>query len=130
MRWRLYYGDDTVYEGEGDEDAFAVPSMSIQITKQEADNGRGYTTRSGCKFFVWERITRSGGVQLEEGRWAGKDDDFGLAHYYFTHQGPQKVLVGIEIDNALYAHIKEKAATDGCLCRVPCHHTIPRIKEA
>ena len=130
MKFRLYYGDETVHEGETDEEAFWVPSMGIQIVKQEADNLRGWWDRCGCKYFVWERITRSGGIQLKEGRWAGKDDDLGFAHYLFTHKGPQKILVGIEIDNDLFAHIKDVAATDGCFCDVPCQHTIPRIRRS
>lgn len=127
MRWRLYYGNSDVVEGEGDEDAFFVPTMSVQVMKQEADNPRGYSLRHGCKWFCWERIVLPGGILTEEGRWGGKHDDVGLTYYYATHVGPQKVLVGIEIHDDTYHAISKKADNDGCLCLVACNHVIPRI---
>lgn len=127
MRWRLYYGDGSTYEGESDADAFAAPTMSAIILKQEADNPRGYSIRHGCTFFVWERIGLSDGTILEEGRWGGKNDLIGLTHYWQTHQGPQKILVGIEIHDDTYHAISKIADTDGCLCNVRCSHVTPRI---
>jgi len=131
VKFKLYFGNDTEYEGEGDAAAFAVPADAstngVQKCKQECDNDRGYTVRGGNKWLVWERITRSGGLQLKEGRWGGKSDDVGLIHYLFTHQGPQKILVGIEIDDELYAHIGRKVISDGCFCDVPCKHIIPHV---
>lgn len=125
MRWRLYYGDGSTFEGSGDEDAFAAPCISAIILKQEADNPRGYTLRHSCTFFVWERIMLSDGTILKEGRWGGKHDIFGLMHYFSTHQGPQKVLVGIEIHDDTYHTISKKSSSDGCLCLEPCSHLIP-----
>lgn len=127
MKWRLYYGNGDVYEGEGDADAFAAPCISAIILKQECDNPRGYSLRHGCAFFCWERIELSDGTILEEGRWGGKNDMIGLSHYWHTHLGPQKVLVGIEIHDETYHEISKIADNDGCFCTERCGHTIPRI---
>lgn len=70
----------------------------------------------------------SNGAVLEEGRWGGKNDIFGLMHYFSTHKGPQKVLIGIEIHDQTYHDISKIADNDGCFCPEPCDHVIPRIK--
>lgn len=125
MKWRLYYGDGSTYSGESDEDAYNAPTISAVILKQECDNPRGYSLRHGCVFFCWERIQLSDGTILAEGRWGGKNDLFGLSHYYHTHQGPQKVLVGIEIHDQTYHDMSKMADNDGCLCNQPCKHLKP-----
>lgn len=130
LRWRLYYGDSTIHTGEGDEDAFAAPTISVQIMKEAVDNPdnhRGYSLRHGCKYFCWERILIPGGIILPYGRWGGKQDDVGLHHYWCTHKGAQKVLVGIELHDDTYHAISKVADNDGCLCLVPCNHLIPAI---
>ena len=125
MKWRLYYGDGSTYSGETDEDAYNAPCISAILLKQEADNPKGYTIRHGCTFFVWERIMLSDGTVLKEGRWGGKNDIFGLSHYFHTHKGPQKVLIGIEIHDATYHEIHIKAVSEGCLCVGNCDHVKP-----
>ena len=70
---------------------------------------------------------KSDGTILEEGRWSGKNDLFGLMDYLTYHQGPQKILVGREIHDDTYHEISKIADNDGCLCIVPCDHTIPAI---
>jgi hypothetical protein len=129
MRWRLYYGDGSTHEGETDEDAFAAPSVNAILLKQEVkedpSNWRGYSIRHGCTFFCWERIMLSDGTVLEEGRWGGKSDIFGLMDYYSTHKGPQKVLIGREIHDDTYRKISKIASSDGCLCLGPCNHVKP-----
>jgi len=122
MRWRLYYADGREYDGESSEDAFAVPATGIQLMKQEADCPRGYSLRHSAKFYCWEHIRMSDGPILDECRWGTKNDIFGLMHYYMTHPGPQKVLIGIEIHDATYQAISSKAAKDGCLCTTACNH--------
>lgn len=122
MKWRLYYSDGSIYNGESDEEAYSVPSVGIQLVKQECDNPRGYTLRHTANFYCWERIMRSTGEILDESRWGAKGDLFGLMNYYETQPGPQKVLVGIEIHDASYHDISRRAATDGCLCTNPCDH--------
>ena len=130
MRWRIYYGDGSTYEGDSDKDAFAAPCISAIILKQETDNDRGYTRRNNPKYLVWERIGLSDGTILEEGRWGAKDDDIGLYNYFFTHVGPQKVLIGVEIHDDTFVDISRKVDSDGCLCLELCNHLIPGIGRA
>lgn len=124
MKWRLYYGTGLIVSGESDDEAFAVSAIGIILTKQEADNWRGYAIRRGV-FFCWEKIRLSDGTVLDESRWGSKDDLFGLMDYYSTHQGPQKVLIGREIHDATFEEISKIASHDGCLCTNPCKHVRP-----
>lgn len=126
MKWRIYFVESTV-DGETSDDAFAVSSVGAVILKQADDNPnnwRGYTLRRSFVFLCWEHIVLSGGVVLDEMRWGGKDDLFGLMDYYSTHKGPQKVLIGREIHDETYQEISRLAAKDGCLCDVPCEHKV------
>ncbi len=115
MRWSLYYGDGSRYDGETSEHAFSAPSLNIQILKQEADNERGFSQRHGCNFFCWEKIARSDGgeVQGDLFRWGGKNDIFGLQDYYGYHEGPQKVLIGREIHDDSFHEISRQVVADG-----------------
>ncbi len=109
MRWRIYYGDCSVYDGESEADAFAAPvnpsHLGVQILKQQADNERGFTLRHGCTFYCWER--------LPVPRWGGHDDVFGLAQYLLSHDGPQKILIGRELYDDIYKEICRRAVADG-----------------
>ena len=125
MKFRLYYGNGTTYDGETDSDAYAAPTMDVVILKLEdktPSNWRGFTLRHGAVFLCWERIHLSDGTILAESRWAGKDDLVGLTDYWSYHQGPQKVLPGREIHDQTYKELCTIAARDGCLCGVPCDH--------
>lgn len=102
MRWRIYYGDGSTYEGETSEDAYNAPVLNVQIVMHEADNEFGFTLRHGCNFFCWEGS-----------RWSGKGDVFGLQDYYGYHEGPQKVIIGREIYDDTYQEICRKAVKDG-----------------
>ncbi len=124
MKWRIYYGDGTTLDGETSEEAYAATPVGAVLLKQEADNWRGYSLRHGFVFLCWERITLSAGTVLDESRWGGKDDLFGLMDYYTCHTGPQKVLIGREIHDDTYQAISKGAALDGCLCDVPCDHKV------
>ena len=105
VRWRIYYGDGSVYDGASDEDAYHAPVLNVQILKQEADNERGFTLRHGCSFFCWE--------DKPVPRWSGKSDVFGLQDYYSYKEGPQKVLIGREIYDETYQEICRQAVADG-----------------
>ena len=105
MRFRIYYGDGSIYDGASQEDAFAALNLNVQLVKQEADNERGYTLRHGCNFYCWE--------DLPVPRWSGKGDVFGLMDYYGYQKGPQKVLIGREIYDDTYKEICRKAVEEG-----------------
>lgn len=110
MKWRIYYGDGTTYDGETQEDAFNAPTKNVQLTKQEADNERGHSIRHGSDFHCWEGF-----------RWGGKDRE-GLVDYIIHHQGPQKILLGREIHDETYQKICRQAVKDGCFCETKCEH--------
>ena len=105
MRFRIYYGDGSTYDGETQADAFAAPVLDVQIVKQEADNERGFTLRHGSNFYCWE--------DRPVARWSGKGDVFGLQDYYGYQTGPQKVLIGREIYDDTYQEICRRAVADG-----------------
>lgn len=105
LRWRIYYGEGSRYDGETEADAMAAPVLNVQLVKQEADNPRGYTLRHGCNFFCWERAPAP--------RWSGKSDLFGLQDYYGYHEGAQKVLIGREIYDDAYQAICRRAVAEG-----------------
>lgn len=110
LRFKIYYGDGSTYEGSGTEDAWKAPSGcgdkgGVQIVKQEADNERGFTLRHGCTFFCWEETP----VQ----RWSGKQDEFGLADYLLYTQGPQRILLGREIHDDTYQNLSRRAVEEG-----------------
>lgn len=128
MRWRIYYGDGSTYEGETLEDALAAPTTNAVILKQEChapDIWRGYTLRHTFSFLVWENIIRSGdGVELPEGRWGSKNDIFGLMDYFTYRKGPMKIVVGREIHDETFQALMKLTSQDGCVCanRPACGH--------
>lgn len=113
MRWSLYYGDGSRYDGETSEHAFFAPALNMQVVKQEADNERGFTQRRGSAFYCWERVVRSDGGPCDLWRWSGKADLFGLMDYYGYHEGPQKVLIGREIPDEIYHETSRIVVADG-----------------
>ncbi len=113
LRWSLYYGDGSRFDGNCSLHAMRAPTWGVQILKQEADNERGFSQRHGCNFFVWERIIRSGDGVAVGWRWGGKGDQFGLSHYYETHKGAQKVILGVEIHDDTYHEISRRVVADG-----------------
>ncbi len=127
MKWRLYYGDGSTYDGETAEDAYAAPTMNVVILKQEdktPDNWRGFTIRHGAVFLCWQHITLSDGTILDEMCWSGKDDLIGLTDYWSYHKGAQKVLPGRNIYDQTYKELCKIAVSEGCLCDVPCDHKV------
>lgn len=125
MKWRLYYGTGEIVSGETKEEAFAVPTVSALILKQEADNWRGYSIRQGCVAFCWENITLSDGTVLPEERWGGKSDWSGVDDYIGFRVGAQKIIRGREVHDDTFEKIMAIASRDGCLCTEPCKHVQP-----
>lgn len=130
VKWRLYYGDGSIYTGETEEEAFKVPTLTAIILKQAVDNPdnpRGYSLRQSCVAFCWENITLSYpvGTILEECRWGGKSDWSGVFDYIGFRIGPQKIVIGREIHDDTYHAISKLADNDGCLCTEPCDHLKP-----
>jgi len=111
MRWRIYYEDGSVVEGETEADAMAVPTKSAQITKMEvSDNPRGFSLKHGSDFHCWENF-----------HWSGRDRD-GMIDYILHREGPQKILMGRAIYDKTYKTICKKALQDGCFCEGDCDH--------
>ncbi len=106
MWFRVYYADGTTFDGSGDDDAMAAPTMGALVVKHEAPcNATGHAIRSAT-FFCWETYPHG------KGRWGGKDDLFGLCRYYQRQEGPQKVLIGEEVADEIYRRARAQAADD------------------
>ncbi len=130
MKWRLYYGNGSVFNGETEEEAFCVPTLNALILKQEVDTPsipRGYTIRHSCVAFCWENIPLSDGTFSDETRWGGKSDWSGVFDYIGFRIGPQKIIIGREIHDETYQEISRLASSDGCLCTEPCNHVKPGV---
>ncbi len=109
MWFRIYYSDGSTYDGNCTEEAYRAPAVGALLVKQEAlCNTGGYSIRSAT-FFCWETYPK------DTLRWGGKEDLFGLARYYARQQGPQKVLIGEEVDDVLYQDARARAGSDGYL---------------
>jgi hypothetical protein len=79
MKWRIYYGDGSLYS-DGDGSPFDAPGRDVQaIAVEDAQVGR--TIHSRRDFYWWSSI----------GWWGG--DLFGLYDYLLT-PGPRKVIFG------------------------------------
>lgn len=110
MPWRIYYSDGSTYDGDSTEEAMAAPTWGALVVKYYAPhNASGWALRTAT-FFCWETAP---GFPAE--RWGAKDDLFGLARYYARQIGPQKVLIGEEVDDKLYQDTRAKAIDDGYL---------------
>lgn len=111
MRWRIYYEDGSVLEGETEADAMAAPTKSAQMTTSEVpDSPRGRVSTHGADFHVWLGSF-----------WSGRDRD-GMIDYILHREGPQKILMGRAIYDKTYKAIRRKALWDNCFCKEDCNH--------
>ncbi len=107
--FRIYYSDGSTYDGATTDEAMNAPVMGALVVKEQApSNVEGFSLRSAT-FFCWE--TYPGNTE----RWGAKDDLFGLCQYYAGQVGPQKVLIGVEVDDRIYQEARRQAVGDGYL---------------
>ncbi len=119
MRWKIYYDDGSTCEGNTKEQAFAAPVKGVQLIKQEDQTlDPPYSTRHGHKWYTWERFRCSDPktIPVKGWRWGAKYDDVGLADYLMHHEGAQKILIGREIHDQIFAEVMKRSKAEGCLC--------------
>lgn len=100
MKWRIYYGDGTTYEG----DPFHAPGLNVQLIKQECGNERGFKLIHNKNHYVWSPFGDPG--------WHGVADDWGLMDYIAHSNGPQKILIGRVCPDKAYEEICRKAVEE------------------
>ena len=86
LRFRIYYGDGSTYDGETDEDAFFAPATDVQVILQEdSDSPVGWKIVHGKDLrghYCWR-----------DGVWYLTDQS-GYEDYLMCIPGPKKVLFG------------------------------------
>lgn len=103
MKFRIYYEDGSVYDGETTEDAMNAPTMGPLVVKQEApSNANGFSLMC-CAFFTWHK---------KYGVWCGADDQYGLSRYWATEKGAQKVLQGQWVPDKVFQDARARAVDD------------------
>jgi hypothetical protein len=94
LRWEIYYGDGTTYDGS----PATAPTRDVQVIVME-DEGVAWITQSGSDFYCWR-----------DGRWWGMDY-VGYIDYMMS-DGWKKVLFGRLIlkqeFQAIFRRIKAK----------------------
>jgi hypothetical protein len=100
MRWRIYYGDGTHYDGP---DPYTAPTRNVQVILT-ANPDHGWDV---CRYddYYWHL------PDLDS--WGG-GDKFGLFDY-LIEPGPKRVLFGRTIANADFQAIFARACADQSL---------------
>lgn len=104
MKFRIYYGDGSTYEG----DPFLAPSDNVQVIAQEDVSSvkgwilmHGLLTREG--FYCW----RADGYGWDMHETAGFWD------YLYHYRGPKHVIFGRTIPTAAFHDIIARAGCEG-----------------
>lgn len=94
MKFKIYYGDGSTYEGE-DFDIFDAPPIDVQAIAQ--DGPGNWHVVSHCHFYVWDAVMNFCGV-----------DDAGYWQYMFKPQ-LHIVLFGQTIHTPVFQTIFQEA---------------------
>lgn len=100
MRWRIYYGDESIYESENPWDA---PGSNVQMIAN-ADPNHGWALEMGRDYYWYEE---------EVDQWFN-GDLFGL-YDYLLRPGRKKVLFGRTLGEEQYKKILKRALNDQTL---------------
>ncbi len=99
-RWRIYYGDGSTFS-DRDGSPYDAPGGNVQVICCEYDNGTAPPI-SASNLYRWE--TKS---------WMNCDF-MDLPQYFLTHPGPQKIIMGREMeDKADFLKVLERAIKEG-----------------
>lgn len=108
MRFRIYYGDGSVYSG----DPLLAPTTNIQVIAQEDP--------TSAKGFILIRGIPDAG-RSDVGWYTWRDDGYGwdvhdlagFVDYLHCYHGPQRVGIGRTIPTDLYFSILDRAGREG-----------------
>lgn len=100
MRWRIYYGDTSIYS-DASGDPYDAPPDNVQAIASEAACERGFTLCHSKDFYWW---TESDG-------WYG-GDLFGLWDW-LRQPGPKKVIFARSIPTDEFKAILARAGAEG-----------------
>lgn len=117
MPFRIYYGDGATYDG----DPFLAPTVNVQAIQVTADTPRGWGLIHSTPYYCWfgDGSAWAGGgaassLSGEEFGWQGCDEA-GKWDYAFHYLGPQKILFGRTLHDAVYRAIMRRATTEPLL---------------
>jgi len=94
MTWRIYYGNNTIYEGSVED----APARDVQVIAQSSPE-HGWLAVSGRDYYVWR-----------DGLWFGVDK-FGL-YDYLIEPGWKRVLFGRTLTTEEYNRIWQQMMND------------------
>lgn len=101
-RWRIYYGDDTVFSSD-DGTPFDAPTLNIQVIAQEdPDATGGRILIHGHNVYFW----------LDDGGWHGADR-WGVDQYLFTQGIPKYLVFGTTMNTKAFMRIRDRASREG-----------------
>ena len=103
-RFRIWYGDGSVYEGVGREDAFNAPTLDVQVILQAAEHlPKGYSVTHTKDVYSWR----------DDGGWFGMDS-LGM-HFYLAEQGiPKYCIFGrTMVDRRTFDEVLKRALAEG-----------------
>jgi hypothetical protein len=97
LRWRIYYGDESVYDPG---DPYDAPGLNVQmIANGHREHGWSLIRQVDYYWYVHERDEWDGG------------DIFGLWDY-LSQPGPRKVIFGRNASNETFNRILARAVDD------------------
>lgn len=107
MRWRIYYGDGSVYS-EQDGSPFEAPTTNVQVIAQsDTSSATGriliHTRLTGEGYYCWR----------DDGYGWDNHDQAGFFDYLFNYRGPKAVIFGRTILTEKYLAIVGRAAAEG-----------------
>jgi len=105
MRWRIYYGDGSVFSNR-DGTAFDAPAINVQVIAQESDNDAGRILMHGTSlraYYCWRD---------DEKQWYCTDE-VGFYDYMMLMLGPKRVLFGRTLRNEAFYEVMKVAIDEG-----------------
>ena len=101
MRWRVYYGDNSVFSSY-DGSPFEAPQVNVQAVTFEDASERGFGLMQGKDAYYWH----------DNIGWSGCDS-MGLFDYLMFYRGPKAVLFGRSIRDETFWAIVGRASQEG-----------------
>ena len=116
MKWKIYYGDDTIFSSD-EGDHFSAPGQNVQAIIQE-DDDHGWMSQANSDYYIWAS-------RGDNFRWYGVDI-FGLFDYLLE---TGLVKFGRTISKNKYQSVMNKALNDPDFRKKTGFHKSERICE-